>query len=212
MSKENNQGTPPSQPMGGGEGEAFAPSEPMIAISGAAGVMILTPESATFNAGNTTAIVAGQDINFMAQGNAAHCVNGGISMFALGKATNPDKPNQEIGIKLHAASGKVSSQSQSDRTVITADQSITVASTTDSVSIQAKDHVLFTAQGAYIKMDGMNIEICAPGMVDFKAEMKVFTGPQSDSHSLGLPVPAAIKGCEESTKEASAKQAGAQTI
>jgi type VI secretion system secreted protein VgrG len=134
---------------GGGAGSAPAPSEPGLGISAPAGVMILTPQSATFNAGATTAIVAGHDINLMAQGNAGHSVKGGISMFAYGKASNPDKPNQETGIKLHAASGKVSSQSQSSRTVITADKSITVASTTDSVMIQAKDHVLLTAQGAY---------------------------------------------------------------
>ena len=157
-------------------------------MSGAAGVALITPQSVTFNAGNTTSITAGHDINLMAQGNAGHSVKGGISLFALGKASNPDKPNQEMGIRLHAASGKVSSQSQSDRTVITADQSITVASTTDSVSIQAKEHVLLTAQGAYIKMSGGNIDIHAPGRVDFYAGMKSFTGPQNANQStLSLP-------------------------
>jgi type VI secretion system secreted protein VgrG len=193
---------------GGGAGSAPAPREPGIMMSGAAGVVMVTPESVTLNAKQTTAIVAGQDINFMAQGNAAHCVKGGISLCALGNATNPDKPNTETGIKLHAASGKVSSQSQSDRTVITADKSVTVASTTSSVMIQAKDHLLFTAQGAYIKMDGRNIEIVAPGMVDFKAEMKSFTGPKGDSNSLSLPVPGKVKQCL-SLMEAAAAQAGA---
>jgi len=42
----------------------------------------------------------------------------------------------------------VSSQSQSSKTQITADKAITVASTTDAVSVQAKEHVLLTAQGA----------------------------------------------------------------
>lgn len=195
MSNENPHGTPPSQPMGGGEGEAFAPSEPMMTLSAPAGIMMLTPESATFNAGATTAIVAGHDINLLAQGNAAHSVKGGISMFAYGKATNPDKPNQETGIKLHAASGAVSSQSQSDRTVITADKSVTVTSTTDSVMVQAPKHILLTAMGAFIKLDGMNIEICAPGMVDFKAGSKSWTGPKSDSNSLSLPKVSELKGC-----------------
>ena len=172
----------------GGAGSAPAPSEPGLMMSGAAGVALLTPQSVTFNAGNTTSITAGHDINLMAQGNAGHSVKGGISLFALGKASNPDKPNQEMGIRLHAASGKVSSQSQSSRTVITADQSIIVASTTDSVSIQAKEHVLLTAQGAYIRMRGGNIDIHAPGRVDFKAGVKSWTGPQNANQStLSLP-------------------------
>jgi type VI secretion system secreted protein VgrG len=41
--------------------------------------------------------------------------------------------------------------------------------------------VLLTAQGAYIKMSGGNIDIHAPGRVDFKAGVKSFTGPKSDS-------------------------------
>jgi type VI secretion system secreted protein VgrG len=178
---------------GGGAGSAPAPSEPGLMMSGAAGVALLTPQSATFNAGNTTSITAGHDINLMAQGNAAQSVKGGISMFAYGKASNPNKPNTEVGVKLHAASGKLSSQSQSSRTLVTADKSITVASTTDSVMIQAPKHVLLTAGGAYIKLDGMNIDIHAPGMVDFKATMKNWTGPKSSSiESVNMPVQALV--------------------
>jgi uncharacterized protein (DUF2345 family) len=48
---------------GGGAGSAPAPSEPGIMMSGAAGVVMVTPESVTLNAKQTTAIVAGHDIN-----------------------------------------------------------------------------------------------------------------------------------------------------
>jgi type VI secretion system secreted protein VgrG len=169
---------------GGGAGQAVAYSEPLLVISAPAGIALLTPQSAILNAGQTSAISAAQDINLLAQGNAGHTVKGGISLFSYGKASNPQKPNQETGIRLHAASGKVSSQSQSNKTQVTADKAITVASTTDAVSIQAKEHVLLTAQGAYIKLEGGNIEVHAPGLVAFKAEMKSWTGPQSDSPSL----------------------------
>jgi type VI secretion system secreted protein VgrG len=56
--------------------------------------------------------------------------------------------------------------------------------------IQAKDHVLFTAGGAYIKLGangGNDIEIHAPGMVEFKAELKSWASAKSDSNSLSLP-------------------------
>jgi type VI secretion system secreted protein VgrG len=41
--------------------------------------------------------------------------------------------------------------------------------------------VLLTAQGAYIKLSGGNIDIHAPGLVDFYAGVKSFTGPKGDS-------------------------------
>jgi uncharacterized protein (DUF2345 family) len=189
-----------SQPIGGA-GETPAYSDPLMVLSAPAGIAMVTPQSASFNAGTTTSIAAGQDINLLAQANAAHSVKAGISLFTYGKASNPKKPNQEVGISLHAASGKVSSQSQTDKTQITADKSITVASTTDAVSIQAPKHVLLTAQGAYIKMSGGNIEVHAPGKVDFKASMKSWTGAKSDSNSLKL-AKGDLKGCAEKLKSA----------
>jgi type VI secretion system secreted protein VgrG len=163
----------------GGIGQTPAWSNPNIVMSAPAGIALVTPQSASLNAGTTTALAAGQDINLMAGANAGHSVKYGISLFTYGKASNPKKPNQETGISLHAASGKVSSQSQSDKTQITADKAIQVNSTHDAVSIQAKEHVLLTAQGAYIKMSGGNIEVHAPGRVDFKASMKSWTSAQS---------------------------------
>ena len=107
-------------------------------------------------------------------------------MFTYGKAHNKDKPNQETGISLHAASGKVSSQSQSDKTNITADKSITVASINKTIMIAAPKHVLLTAMGAFLKLEGGNIMLHAPGKVAFKAGMKEFSGAASSSLMLPL--------------------------
>ena len=90
-------------------------------------------------------------------------IKAGISLFTYGKASNKQKPNQETGIKLHAATGKVSTQSQSDKTSITADKTITVASINKTVMIAANKHVLLTAMGAFLKLEGGNITIAAPG-------------------------------------------------
>ncbi len=194
----------------GGEGDATAYSDPLMVLSAPAGIALVTPQSASFNAGATTALSAGQDINLLAGANAGHVVKSGISLFTYGKASNPNKPNQEVGIMLHAASGKVSSQSQGDKTMVTADKTITVASTTAAVTIQAPKHVLLTAQGAYIKLSGGNIEVHAPGRVDFKASMKSWTGAKSDSNSLSLPKPPKVKPCSQ--KELSAASGGAALI
>ena len=100
------------------------------------------------------------------------------------QASNTNKPNQETGLKLHAASGKVSAQAQSGPLKITADQTVTVASITKSITIAAKKHVLLTAGGAYLKIQGGNIEIHGPGAMAFKASMRELAGPGGSSPSL----------------------------
>ena len=167
-----------------GEGKVTAYTEPHLQLSSPSGIVAVTPSDAILTAGSTSSISAGQDINFAAQGNSFHVVKAGVSLFTYGKASIKDKPNQETGIRLHAASGKVSVQSQSDQTRITADKAIAVASVTKSVSMTAKDHVMLTAQGAYLTLEGGNIMIHAPGKVEFKATMKELTGPASSTGVL----------------------------
>ncbi|WP_082551452.1 type VI secretion system Vgr family protein [Massilia sp. Root351] len=174
----------------GGLGDATAYSQPLLQLSSPAGIAALTPASAIVTAAAHSAITAGQDIDQAAQGNLLHQVKSGITLFTYGKAGNADKPNQETGIRLHAASGKFSSQSQSGPTRATADKTITVASTAGSVTAAARQHVLLTAQGAYIRLEGGNIDVHGPGTMSFKAAMKDLTGPSSASPELpALPHP-----------------------
>jgi type VI secretion system secreted protein VgrG len=165
----------------GGKGEGTAYSKPQLQLSSPFGIVAATPASAILAGGNTSSVTAGQDINFASQGNTFHAVTAGISLFTYGKATKSDKPNQEVGIKLHAASGKVSSQSQTDETKVIADKVITLASTTKNINIAGKNHVMMTAQGAFIKLEGGNIMIHGPGKMEFKATMKDLAGPMSSS-------------------------------
>ncbi|MEN3294077.1 MAG: type secretion system secreted protein VgrG, partial [Burkholderiales bacterium] len=164
------------------DNNAIAYGEPQLQLSSPAGIVAATPADAILTAGTTGSVSTGQDINLVSQGSTATAVVGGISLFTYGKASNKTKPNQEAGLKLHAASGKLSSQSQSDITSLVADKMVTVASVTKTVAISApKKHVLLTAQGAYIKLEGGNIEVHAPGKVEFKASAKELAGPVSAS-------------------------------
>jgi type VI secretion system secreted protein VgrG len=84
---------------------------------------------------------------------------------------------------------------------------VTVASVDKSVTVAAKDHVLLTAQGAYLKLEGGNIMLHAPGKVEFKASMKELAGPADGSVALpALPVAKEIYNeafvvLDEETKE-----------
>ena len=157
-------------------------SQPHFQLSSPAGIVMSTLADAIFAAGSTTSIAAGQDVNLVASGSSAHAVKEGITLFTYGKA-NKDKPNQETGVKLHAASGKLSSQSQSGTTRLTADKTVTVASVNKNVRIAAAKHVLLTAQDACLKLEDGNIMLHAPGKIDFKASMKEVTGPADGSIS-----------------------------
>ena len=91
------------------------------------------------------------------------------------------------------------------------DKTVTVASVTKTVAISApKKQVLLTAQGAYIKLEGGNIEVHAPGKVEFKASKKEVAGPQSASGEKTLPKPGDLKVCE--FRAAGAAAAGDSTV
>ncbi|WBS04811.1 type VI secretion system tip protein TssI/VgrG [Pseudoduganella sp. SL102] len=178
----------------GGGGLAAEYGEAQLQLSSPAGIAALTPASAVVGAGTVSSVGAGQDINLAAQRNLTHAVKAGIGLFTYGKASAATKPNQETGIRLHAASGKVSSQSQTGPTRLTADKTVTVASVASSVTVAAKDHVLLTAQGAYLRLSGGNIEVHGPGTMSFKASMKELAGPKSEAPSLpALPKPGQVE-------------------
>ena len=163
-----------------GQGKVTAYEQPHLQLSSPAGIVAGTPANAVLAAGTTGSVSAGQDIDVVAQGNALTTVSAGISLFTYGKAGNKAKPNQEAGLRLHAARGKLSSQSQSGMSSFVADKAVTFASVTKTIAVSApKKHVLLTAQGAYIKLEGGNIEVHSPGKVNFKATKKELAGPLS---------------------------------
>ena len=168
----------------GGSGSVPAYSAAQLQLSSPAGIAAATPANALFAAGASISITGGEDINSASQGNLFNVVKSGISLFTYGKASNKDKPNQETGIKLHAASGKLSSQTQAAETRLTADKGFTVSSVTKSINVTGKNHVLMNAQGAFLKLEGGNIMLHGPGKIEFKASMKELAGPQSASPTL----------------------------
>ncbi|QFZ82793.1 type VI secretion system tip protein VgrG [Variovorax paradoxus] len=193
----------------GGHGSVTAYSEPHLQFSAPMGIGFVTPKEVIAVSGQHTAIVASQDIDLPAQGQIAVSVAKGVSLYTVGaKAGEGSEPNQERGIALHAASGKVSLQSQTGATKIAGDKKVTISSTAKDVDVEAPKHVLLTSAGAYIKMEGSSIKIHAPGKVTFRG-MHNFVGPQGDtsSNSVGQ---GELQGCP--FKLASAGAAGVSAI
>ncbi len=198
----------PSSAIGGGTGkDVTAWSRPDIVIAAPGGIACSTPASMFFAAGNTFSQSAGQDINHTAGADFAVAVSYGLVIYTYGKATNPDKPNQETGISMHAASGNVHVEAQSSAVKLTADKAVNVSSTNGMVRITAPKGILLTAAGAAIDIQPEGITLRAPGKVEFRASMKELKGPASATQSLELKR-SKLADCLQTLQAASAAQAG----
>ena len=82
-------------------------------------------------------------------------------------------------MKAFAAKGKVQIQAQSDDLELFADQVAKFISAKKSIQIAAKDEVLLTAKGSYIKINGSGIEQGTPATHIVYAATKAMLGPKS---------------------------------
>lgn len=183
--------------IGGGQGTVTAWGRSDLVLASPVGILQASPKSGITSAGNTTSLVAGQDINQLAAQNWALAAKDGIVLYTYGKASNASKPNQETGIALHAASGNVSSQSQSGSTHIAADKAVSISSTAAGISACSPTRIVLTAGGAGITISGGNITLAAPGNITLKAGMKNFTGGSSANASVSLKKAGVLKGCAQ---------------
>jgi type VI secretion system secreted protein VgrG len=89
------------------------------------------------------------------------------------------------GVKLYAGKGNVDVQAQSDELLLSALKDLHVTSADGHVRVTAKKSIVFTCAGAYIKIEGGNIEIGCPGEVRLKTAALKKTGAKS----LSVPLP-----------------------
>ncbi|MEO8154049.1 MAG: type VI secretion system tip protein TssI/VgrG [Rhizobacter sp.] len=196
--------------MGGGQGSVAAPGRPDLVVYGEGGVVSGTPAHTVMSAGSTAGLTSAQDINLSAGRHVAIAVQHDLGLFTYGKATDPNKPNQETGLQLNAASGNVSVQAQANTLSLTADKAIDVASTTDAITMGSPKHVLLAAGGSSLRITSGNITLITSGPASFKAAMKELAGPGSAQASLTLPKAQPLKGC--ALKLGAATQSGAAGV
>ncbi|HWU77201.1 MAG TPA: DUF2345 domain-containing protein, partial [Rhodanobacter sp.] len=182
--------------IGGGEGSATAWSEPHLIAHGQDGLVTVTPQHHVWVSGTDTLLSAGQDLSFVAQGQWSAVAANGIALYAQGSEPAGSRPVKQTGIALHAASGQVSVQAQQDQADFAAQKAITLASTDGSLTASAKQHLLLTAAGAYLKIQGGDIEIGAPGKAEFKGAQREMAGGQSTQIEQAALKPATIKDCQ----------------
>lgn len=171
----------------GGDGETLGWSAPHLVGSGQAGVLSQTLADQTWVSGTDT-VLAATSINWMTQGSLSISAADGLVLYTVGGKAPKDSPNQERGIALHAAQNKVSARAHKNIARLAAKTQVRVASTEADIEINAPSkHLLATATGAYIKIEGDNIELGAPGTIEFKAARKEWMGPAAVLQDLSLP-------------------------
>ncbi|OXJ18587.1 type VI secretion system Vgr family protein [Burkholderia sp. HI2500] len=160
---------------GGGTGNANAFKEPVMLFASPAGIGMASQQSVHVASDRQTNIVSGQS-TFITSGKSLIAgIRDRISLFA-----------QNAGMKLFAAKGNVEVQAHADNIELTAQKTVKLVAATEAVDVAAKQEVLLTSGGAYIRIKGGNIEIHAPGKIDFKGAQHQFSGPTS----MPYPLPA----------------------
>lgn len=140
--------------------------QPVVAISGEAGIASATPQDQVNYAGKNIDTVAGHNQQHFAAQSILHTAGKDVESFSL-----------DGDIRAIANKGKIIQQAQQNAIEITADKSLTMMSTTDHILVAAEKHITLTSGGAYIKLSGGNIEIVCPGNLQFKSASRAFTAP-----------------------------------
>ena len=156
-----------------GDGERAELTQAQAVLSSPAGVALSSTDS-TVLAARDVALTSGQDVSVSTAARWLASVGHGVSLFT-----------QSLGIKAFAARGKVQVQAQSDELEVFADQVAKFISAKKSIQIAAKDEVLLTAKGSYIRVNSAGIEQGTPATHIVYAATKAMVGPRS--LAFGLP-------------------------
>jgi len=147
---------------------------PVIGITSPQGIHTSTPESLVSYAGKNVDTIAQQHLQQTAGQRFNLSAGKGISLFA-----------HEEGVKVIAHRGKMLIQSQHDDTVINAEQNVTVTASQGMITYMANTEIInLVAGGAYIKLDGPNIEVGVPADYTVKAARHDWVGPASMKPTL----------------------------
>nr|WP_315197406.1 type VI secretion system tip protein TssI/VgrG [uncultured Aquabacterium sp.] len=170
-----------SVPIGGGQGRIDTSGRPDLILSACADIHAATPAHSVIACGQNVTLTTAQDANLLAQRHQAWAVKGGISLFTRGEAKGTQRGVQDVGIKLHAASGNVRTEAQSGPFKLTAQKAVDLQSTAADIVITAPERIVLNGGGGYLKIEGGNIEIGTSGPATFKGAAKELAGGGSAS-------------------------------
>ncbi|GER20747.1 type VI secretion system Vgr family protein [Variovorax boronicumulans] len=150
---------------------AFA--RPLMVLDAAMSLSMATPASAT--------VYAGEAIHWTAQAQA-HIAAGKTVSFAAAKSVG--LYSHEGGIQVIAQDGPVSVQAHTDELEWLAKEGFTVTSSNDEIHVLAQQKITLKGGQTSIELNGVNITLKMPGLLDVKGTSKSFVGPGRGSVEL----------------------------
>ncbi|MEN5017138.1 type VI secretion system tip protein VgrG [Erwinia sp. Eh17-17] len=147
------------------------------------GVGIVSPKAVRLASGSeSVAIMSGSNTDISTARSFTVAAEESVSLFA-----------SKNGMKLFSGAGDVAIEAQSGELHAEAQSAITVSNREGAITVNAKDELILTCCGAYIKLSGGNIELGAPGNILLKSVNMQKMGPSS----INAPVrnlPTGLKG------------------
>ncbi len=160
-----------SWPEAPADNSASSQAEAAIAMTAPEGISLATPKAVVTHAGGNIDHVAQQHLQFTSGQRLNMHAGRGVSMFA-----------HQDGVSAIANQGLLKLQSQADNTQIDSAKNINLTAAGGKISGMASEQVvLVTSGGAYLKLDGGNVEIGCPGSFTVKAASHTWAGPASMS-------------------------------
>ncbi|WP_454727082.1 MULTISPECIES: type VI secretion system Vgr family protein [Cupriavidus] len=156
------------------EAEGSGGGEPLIALSAPAGIAAGTPRGIVLGAGEHLDGAARQNVQLSAGERVVINAGNGLGTFA-----------QSGDMRHIAHQGEMLLQAQHNTIRIEADQSVEMTASNEHVLISANEHITLLCGGAYIKMQGGNIELGMPGNFTAKASQHNLIGPGAMVPTLG---------------------------
>ncbi|WP_183029860.1 DUF2345 domain-containing protein, partial [Pseudomonas sp. UMC76] len=156
------------QADGGGNG-----SEPVIALSAPAGIALASPRSIALGAGEHIDAAAREQVQLTAGEQMLLNAGQGLGTFA-----------QSGDMRHIAHQGQLLLQAQHNSARLEADQSVEISASNEHILVKAQEHITLLCGGAYLKMQGGNIELGMPGNFTAKAANHQFIAPSSASEAF----------------------------
>ncbi|ULJ63705.1 type VI secretion system tip protein VgrG [Wielerella bovis] len=137
------------------------------------GIASATEQSQLHTAQENIHLISGEETDISAGSNVTVHAAQSLNLFA-----------QTEGAKLQANQGKVSIQAQNDEMQINALKDATITSSAGKVVIAAKDEILLTSGGAYIKIANGEVELGMPNIARIRCAGLAITG----ANNLNIPL------------------------
>lgn len=139
-----------------------------LLLSAPAGIALTSPKTVQAHSGENITLTANKQTDISVGKKITLAAGQAISLFA-----------HTLGIKAFAAKGKVEIQAQSDEMHLTSLKDMTITSTGGKTVVAAKDELLLTCGGAYIRLKGGQIEYGSLSNQTVKATNWVVEGAAS---------------------------------